>query len=445
MLVLSTVNDNLQVVLGAAVAANQAQCFTCWRDVDAADYTPGRLGVNTNGTTDVNIVPAPAASVQRVIDYVGVYNNDTAAMTVTVKLDVSGAETIVFSGRLAAGESVAYTEGSGWNRMGANGVIKFDSVSGQTDVQVFSTPGINTWRKPEGFTPKSAYVVCIGAGGGGGSGAASNAGTRGSGGSGAGGGHMAFNFLPAIYLRDVEPVIVGHGGRGGWMNTGGAIGVGGSDGGTSSFGATDSAHTGAYLRAFGGAAGRGGETSATIVFAGDGAAGGTQIAPMTTANGFCSQGMTAPSVPTPTTHNSYQGGGCGAALSATSSTWPAGSSMFGGAGGGSGSSVSAGGVGVTAGSAGGSQGSYTAGGGGAVGTDGAAPTAGAAGAAGKSFRGGSGGGGGGGTDTAATRAGNGGAGGANGGAGGGGGGFVALGLAGGGGNGGHGYVMVVTW
>lgn len=115
MLILSSTTDNLQVVLGGAVTTNQLRCVSSWRDITTTTFTPGRTVTNTNNTTDVNIVPSPAASTQRVVDLVNIYNSDTVSATVTIKFDDNGTEYILWSGTLVSGQTVFYQEGIGWN------------------------------------------------------------------------------------------------------------------------------------------------------------------------------------------------------------------------------------------------------------------------------------------------------------------------------------------
>jgi len=115
MIVLSQTTDKIQVVLGGAITTNQGQCVACWRDITATpSYTAGRSLANTNSTTDVDLIAAPAASTQRVIDYLSVYNNDTASMTVTVKFDANGTDYIIYKGILTTGQRLEYENGKGW-------------------------------------------------------------------------------------------------------------------------------------------------------------------------------------------------------------------------------------------------------------------------------------------------------------------------------------------
>lgn len=124
MIILSETTDNLQVVLGGSVTTNQLQCFTAWRDRTSTTFVAGRTVTNTNSTTDVTIAASPAASTQRIIDYISVYNNDTVNATVTVKLDANGTEYILFKVTLAATEKIEYHEGQGFKVIASTGAVK---------------------------------------------------------------------------------------------------------------------------------------------------------------------------------------------------------------------------------------------------------------------------------------------------------------------------------
>ena len=123
MIVLDSTSETLQIVLAGAVATAELQCYAAYRDITTTDYTPGSNQVLTNGTTDRNLVDAPAISTQRVIDYVSIFNADTAAATVTVKYDDTLIERIIHKATLATGEKLEYCEGVGWRTFNAAGVV----------------------------------------------------------------------------------------------------------------------------------------------------------------------------------------------------------------------------------------------------------------------------------------------------------------------------------
>jgi len=124
MLILTETTDKIQVVLGGAVTANQLQCFSSWRDITATTYAPGRTVVNTNDTTDVDVVGAPGSDTQRVVDLINVFNKDTVQALVTVKLDANGTEYILWKGYVGPNQTLSYVDGSGWSTVNGYRPIK---------------------------------------------------------------------------------------------------------------------------------------------------------------------------------------------------------------------------------------------------------------------------------------------------------------------------------
>lgn len=124
MIILSTTTDKLQVVLSGAVTANQLSCVATWRDVTTTTYVADKRAVETNNTTDVDLVEAPSASTQRIIDFVSVYNKDTANAIVTIKLDLNGTEYILTKVSLGAGERLEYNDKDGFTTKDSAGRSK---------------------------------------------------------------------------------------------------------------------------------------------------------------------------------------------------------------------------------------------------------------------------------------------------------------------------------
>lgn len=129
MLVLTQTTDKIQVVLGGNVTTNQLQCFANYRDITTTAYTPGRNALITNNTTDVDLVDAPASSIQRVIDFLTVFNSDTVSATVTIKADFNGTEYILWKGVLNANERVEFN-GNGFKSFSYTGGEKVQQTEG---------------------------------------------------------------------------------------------------------------------------------------------------------------------------------------------------------------------------------------------------------------------------------------------------------------------------
>lgn len=111
---LTTTNDILQVVLGGAVTTNQLQCLTTYKVFTATTTVDGKVAINTNNTTDVNLAGPPASGEIYDIQNINIFNLDTVPQTVTVKLDVSGTETILYRATVGAGEVLTWSPEGGW-------------------------------------------------------------------------------------------------------------------------------------------------------------------------------------------------------------------------------------------------------------------------------------------------------------------------------------------
>lgn len=133
-MILSSTTDNLQVVLTGSVTTNQLACFSAYRDVSATNADTGKNAVNTNNTTDVNLVAAPGASTVRIVDYLSIFNRDTVSQEVTVKLDLNGTEYIMTKVTLAVNERLEFVRVEGFRVIGNNGAIKQTYSSGNNPV-----------------------------------------------------------------------------------------------------------------------------------------------------------------------------------------------------------------------------------------------------------------------------------------------------------------------
>lgn len=137
MLVLTETTDKIQVVLGGNITTNQLVCFACYRDFTGGtgnSYEAGRNAINTNNTTDVDVVGSPASGSRRVIDFLSIYNRDTVGATVTVKLDANGTEFILAKVNLGPDERLEYADGAGFKVIANNGAVKNAMAAGSNVV-----------------------------------------------------------------------------------------------------------------------------------------------------------------------------------------------------------------------------------------------------------------------------------------------------------------------
>ena len=76
MIILDNTTGTIQAVLGGAITTNQPDYWTGYVDHTTTTVLSGNGGGALNSTTDVNIVSAPAASTQRQVKYISIYNRE---------------------------------------------------------------------------------------------------------------------------------------------------------------------------------------------------------------------------------------------------------------------------------------------------------------------------------------------------------------------------------
>lgn len=85
MIILNSTNKSLELVLSGAVATTELDWTISYVDITTTAFTPIATSGTSNGTTDVTIMAAPAASTQRQLKHLAVYNADTDPVDVTIQ------------------------------------------------------------------------------------------------------------------------------------------------------------------------------------------------------------------------------------------------------------------------------------------------------------------------------------------------------------------------
>lgn len=255
-MILDTVNHQIQVILGGAKAANDSPIVVDFVDIDTTTFTPGCQAGVTNGVTAQQILAAPASGHQRKVNAITLVNADTAAIAVTIRLNISAVLYNLFTCTLGVGEKLVWTDAIGWSTYDTAGSMK----------QVTSGTGVwlGTYVKTSGSThttgPRTTtlFVRMVGGGGGGGGCTSLAAAAAGAGGGGGGGyAEKTFTVTPSTNYT----YAIGAAGAG-------ASGAAGGNGGNSTF-----TVGGTTVTAFGGVGGPVG-TAATTLVARAGGAGG---------------------------------------------------------------------------------------------------------------------------------------------------------------------------
>lgn len=113
-MILDATTKKIQVLLAATVATTQLPIVTNWVDMTALLTTPGSTTNASNNTTAVDVIAAPAASTQRLVQSISIYNVDTANATVTVQYNDNATIRIIVKIILLPGQSLCYSAQNGW-------------------------------------------------------------------------------------------------------------------------------------------------------------------------------------------------------------------------------------------------------------------------------------------------------------------------------------------
>lgn len=129
MIILADTNDSLEVVLGGAVTTNQLPFVASFVDITTTTYVPDKNSGTTNNTTAVTLVAAPAASTQRELKFLSIYNADTVDATVTIQLNDNSTLRTIFKAVLNTGETIIYTASNGIQVFDVDGNLKSSMTS----------------------------------------------------------------------------------------------------------------------------------------------------------------------------------------------------------------------------------------------------------------------------------------------------------------------------
>lgn len=159
-MLLATANQSLRIVTTDAVATDVVAWY--------ADHTSTTFAPNTQATkittaTTTTVVSAPSASTQRQVKNLSIRNvAASGSQTVTVQL-LDGATTYeIIKAPLAAGETLRFVEGAGWQAFAASGR---QQVSGGTEHQSvlmpahFSTANLTSTKA---ITSTNTFGVLVG-------------------------------------------------------------------------------------------------------------------------------------------------------------------------------------------------------------------------------------------------------------------------------------------
>lgn len=132
-MLLSATTHSLEIVLTDAVTTTELDWVCVYANKTTNVLTPGSNAGVTTGTTAVTVVAAPSASNQRKVTFLSVANVDTASATVSVRLDVSGTDRLIYRATLATNEKLVYIDERGFIVYASTGLERTSAGAGGGD------------------------------------------------------------------------------------------------------------------------------------------------------------------------------------------------------------------------------------------------------------------------------------------------------------------------
>lgn len=123
MIILDATTKSLEVVLGGAITTNQLVWTSAFVDVGAAAPLVETDGL-TNSAVAVTMVAAPGSGNTRLVKGLTLYNADTVAATITLRINNNGTLRKLFVATMQAGDNLVYTADGGFELFDSNGIIK---------------------------------------------------------------------------------------------------------------------------------------------------------------------------------------------------------------------------------------------------------------------------------------------------------------------------------
>jgi hypothetical protein len=329
-MILASTSALISVTTGSAVSTISIQAS--WVDLNGSTITPGDLNTQMATATTTTVIASPAASTQRRVKFLSIYNSSASSCKITVNHNDGTTLIPVFEITLQSGYTIQYNnEGNGFVVYDASGNIQQAvTTTGRFLKRTYILSGTTSFTTQAATTQIIARMIAAGGQGGGG------AATTGECGSGGGSGSYA-EWNVAVSGNTAYTC---------------AVGAGGSTGGTGAAGQTGGNTTltigGTTVTCNGGTGGAVGTSISVPVLGGAGGA-------ISTNGSLNAKGKSGdPSVCTGTAADNAAGAGAdsplgsggGALLNAGSTGNTGGGYGAGGGGGGANAGASAGGAGA---------------------------------------------------------------------------------------------------
>lgn len=140
-MILDTAAKIVEVILGEGKATSDCEFTADWSDTAAgATFVPGNAIGLTNGTTVVTAVAAPAASIQRHVKFLSVFNADTVTHAIIVRIYDGTSRRRIVNFSVAAGATLEYSSENGFAISNNSGTVTSVALTAPAEINVVGSP-----------------------------------------------------------------------------------------------------------------------------------------------------------------------------------------------------------------------------------------------------------------------------------------------------------------
>lgn len=165
MIFTDSANRTIEVLLGGSITTSQLDCTVSFVEINNIlnTLTPMNSLAVTNNATAVTLLSAPNTGKQRQVKHISVFNKDTVAQAVTVRINDNGSFYTIVKVTLQTGEQLQFMDTGRWRVLTAQGKPKIGTVVTQPFMSTFLPPqcdagGLTTTIAPSLRVPTAIYL-----------------------------------------------------------------------------------------------------------------------------------------------------------------------------------------------------------------------------------------------------------------------------------------------
>lgn len=132
-MILDTTTRSLQIILSTAMTTTNMAITVDYVDLTVTTTVPGLTTSSSNGVTAATILAAPAASTQRKVNSISVYNADSVSKSLIIRINDNGTFYPLINMSLSPLDTLSYTDTNGWSVVSTTAGVTIEALNSTID------------------------------------------------------------------------------------------------------------------------------------------------------------------------------------------------------------------------------------------------------------------------------------------------------------------------